>query len=144
MMSISNRDGSEAREAKAVGGKRRQRSVEEKRRIVEETLKPGASVAEVAEARGVNAGQVFKWRRLYRQGLLGAEVSAGALLPVHVSDAMAPKDRTKQCRPTRQSSCARCAGLPGTIHIELAGAHVRIEGNAHPTVLRVLLESLAG
>ena len=94
-------------------------------------------------ANGVNAGHVFKWRRLYRQGLLGAEVSAGALLPVHVSDAMAPKDRTKR-RPTRQSSCARCAGLPGTIHIELAGVHVRIEGNAGPTVVRVLLESLAG
>ena len=98
-MSISNNDGNGAREAKGVGGKRRQR------------------------------GQVFKWRRSYRQGLLDAEVSAGALLPVHVSDAMAPKDRTKR-RPTRQSSCARCAGLPGTIHIELAGAHVRIEGNA--------------
>jgi len=44
MMSISNRDGNGAREAKGVGGKRRQRSVEEKRRIAEETLKPGASV----------------------------------------------------------------------------------------------------
>ena len=39
--------------------KRRYRSVEERRRIVEETLVPGTSVAIVARAHGVNANQVF-------------------------------------------------------------------------------------
>ncbi len=42
---------------------RRWRSVAEPRRIVELTLVPGASVALVARAHGVNANQVFKWRR---------------------------------------------------------------------------------
>ena len=42
---------------------RRRRAVAEKRRIVEETLESGASVAEVARAHGVNANQVFAWRR---------------------------------------------------------------------------------
>jgi transposase len=46
------------------------RAVEEKRRIVEETLRDGASVSSVARAHGVNANQVFQWRRLYREGLL--------------------------------------------------------------------------
>ena len=46
----------------------------EKRRIVEETLEPEASVARVARANGVNANQVFARRRQYRQGLLGAAV----------------------------------------------------------------------
>ena len=50
---------------------RRRRSVMEKRRIVEETMQPGASVAKVARAHGVNANQVFAWRRQYWQGLLG-------------------------------------------------------------------------
>lgn len=50
---------------------RRRRSLEEKRRIVEATLEPDASVARVARAQGVNANQVFHWRRQYRQGLLG-------------------------------------------------------------------------
>jgi len=45
------------------------RGVEEKRRIVEETLRDGASVSSVARAHGVNANQVFQWRRLYRDGL---------------------------------------------------------------------------
>ena len=56
----------------------------EKRRIVEETLEPEASVARVARAHGVNANQVFHWRRQYRQGLLdegasrGGELAAGS------------------------------------------------------------------
>lgn len=51
--------------------KRECRSVATKRKIVEETLAPGASVARVARANGVNANQVFSWRRLYRAGRLG-------------------------------------------------------------------------
>ena len=42
--------------------KRQKRSVEEKRRIVEETLEAGASVARVARRHAVNANQVFYWR----------------------------------------------------------------------------------
>jgi transposase len=42
---------------------RRCRSLSEKHQIVQLTLKPGASVAEVARAHGVNSNQVFKWRR---------------------------------------------------------------------------------
>ena len=38
---------------------RQRRSVEEKRRIVEETLSEGASVARVARGHGINANQVF-------------------------------------------------------------------------------------
>jgi transposase len=42
-----------------VTPKRRYRTLEEKRRIVEETLAQGASVARVARAHGVNANLVF-------------------------------------------------------------------------------------
>jgi len=51
--------------------KRRRRSLEEKRRIVEETLESGASVALVARRHAVNANQVFYWRKKYREGRLG-------------------------------------------------------------------------
>ena len=61
----------------------------EKRRIVELTLEPGASVAQVARAHGVNANQVFKWRRAFERGELVEPASAStALLPVTVSAAM--------------------------------------------------------
>lgn len=54
----------------AVTPKRRYRGVEEKRRIVEESLVEGASVARIARAHGVNANLVFNWRRLYQAGRL--------------------------------------------------------------------------
>src|SRR5437867_13062745 len=50
---------------------RRRRSVEEKRRIVEETLEAGASVARVARRHAVNANQVFyrsEERRVGKEG----------------------------------------------------------------------------
>src|ERR1700692_1799582 len=69
--------------------KRRRRSVAERRRVVEETLAAGASVARVARAHGVNANQVFHWRRLYQRGLLGGKVQpAAGLLPVKVSESV--------------------------------------------------------
>jgi transposase len=58
----------------------------EKCRIVEQTLKPGASVARVALAHGVNANQVFSWRRQYRQGLLSQRNAGGLRAVVPISD----------------------------------------------------------
>lgn len=43
--------------------KRRSWSVEEKRRIVDESLEDGASIAEVARRHDLNANQLFTWRR---------------------------------------------------------------------------------
>ena len=114
--------------------KRQLRSVEEKRRIVEETLAEGASVARVARAHGVNANQVFGWRRLYRAGRLGG--GAVKLLPVSVSENSPPPIVS----PRREHPVAM--PVPGTIHIELRHAQVRIEGGADPALLRVLLECL--
>jgi len=41
--------------------KRRYLPLEEKRRIVEETLVEGASVARITQAHGLNANLVFNW-----------------------------------------------------------------------------------
>lgn len=51
-----------------VGGHRGRyrRSIAEKRRIVELTFEPGASVAQIALANGVNANQVFSLRRAFK------------------------------------------------------------------------------
>ena len=62
---------------------RRWRSVSEKRQIVQLTLEPGASVAEVARAHGLNANQVFKWRRAFERGELIEPCAA--LIPVTVT-----------------------------------------------------------
>src|SRR4030088_2034005 len=51
------------------------RTTQEKRFIVEETRKTGVSVATVAQAHGVNANQVFYWRKLYEAGQLDSTVA---------------------------------------------------------------------
>ena len=116
---------------------RQRRSIAEKRRIVEETLVEGASVARVARAHGINANQVFGWRRLYRAGRLGERKPAMKLLPVRVSESLPTPlpERGSADFPKPQ---------PGTIHIELRQAQVRIEGSADPALVRVLLECLRG
>jgi transposase len=116
------------------GGQREFRSKEERRRIVEETFKPGASVALVARANGVNANQVFKWRRQYRDGRLGND-SAPTLVPVKISEAIQPVQP-----PSRGKSKAKQSGI---IDIDLGHARVRIEGRADPACVRAALEGLA-
>ena len=117
---------------------RQRRSIAEKRRIVEETRLPGASVARVARAHGINANQVFGWRRLYLAGRLGGQKAGMKLLPVRVSD--------RESAPVgveHRSGDVPVASL-STIHIEFRQAQVRIEGNADPALVRVLLECLRG
>ena len=63
----------------------------EKCRIVEQTLKPGASVALVARVHGVNANQVFSWRRQYRQGLLSPRNESIARLAMYHSKGSIPQ-----------------------------------------------------
>ena len=120
----------------SVASPRQRRSIAEKRRIVEETLAPGASVARVARAHGVNANQVFGWRRLYLAGRLGEPKPGIKLLPVRVSESKsAPVVVEHRVTDFSQPHS-------GTIHIELRQAQVRIEGNADASLVRVLLECL--
>ncbi|MCC6889421.1 MAG: transposase [Hyphomicrobiales bacterium] len=46
-----------------LGRRRRSWTLDEKRRIVEESLADGASIAEVARRHDLNANQLFTWRR---------------------------------------------------------------------------------
>ena len=52
--------------------RRRRWSVAEKIEIVEETDQPGMSVSYVARKHGISPSQLFKWRKLYREGALSA------------------------------------------------------------------------
>jgi transposase len=70
------------------GGRRnrRRRAVSEKIAIVRLTMEPCACVAEIARAHGVNANQLFKWRRLFEKGQLGNRSGRSiALLPIAIS-----------------------------------------------------------
>lgn len=70
-------------------GKRRRRSYSTafKRRVVVETLEPGASVAAVARRHGLNANMMFLWRGDPR---FGPGRAPATFLPVEVKPAEVP------------------------------------------------------
>jgi len=116
---------------------KRYRTVEEKRRIVEEALQAGASVARVARAHGVNANQGFAWRRLYRQGRLERRTNeTRALLPARLVDSR-PEASQPTATPVRRTPS-------GVIHMEVPKGQLRITGCVDAYALRVVLEKLLG
>jgi transposase len=114
-------DSAQSAVAKVIAAKRpkrRLRSAEEKKRIVEETMVRGASVARVAQTHGVHISQIYDWRKEYRKRKHRAKRERGVnLLPVAI------------------------AGNDTAIEIELAKGKVRIVG-ADAALLRSMLEML--
>jgi transposase len=102
--------------------------------IVEETLAAGSSVARVALQHGVNANQVFKWKRLYEAGRLGTSPErAVQLLPVQIAE-----ERAVATEPV-----AAVVPSSGSIHIELPGdIRVSLQGNVDAAMVRAVLKSL--
>jgi transposase len=97
---------------------------------VEETLRPGASVAVIARRHGVNANQLFHWRKLYREGRLDVEPPAPHLLPVRMAEVV-----------SEERLPAKICG--GVILLEMSRARIRIEGSVDVEALRVVLERVS-
>jgi transposase len=118
-----------------TAAKRIFRTIEEKRKIVEEALRSPHSVAVVARQHGLNSNQLFAWRKLYLKGQLEPAVDSGTavrLLPVSVSE-----------EPKQEPGLAVSSDL--TINIEIPGqALVSVEGQVSAEIIRVVLESLRG
>ena len=109
--------------------RRRYRSVEEKRRIVEKTLGKGASVARVARDYGVNANQVFTWRSLYKKGELGGRPAK--LLPASVAEAARNKSSDKrQWSLEEKQQIVKASLLPGACVKEIAELY-----GVHPSLI---------
>ena len=117
--------------------KRRRYSIAEKRRIVEESFQSKTSVARVARSHGVNANQVFSWRRLYQRGRLGDTVYAAPkaeLLPVTITEP--PPAPVVAPIPTSGSQPS------GTIQLQSPRGRLRIEGAVDVESLRLVLHCL--
>jgi transposase len=114
---------------------RRWRSISEKRQIVQLTMEAGASVAEVAREHGLNANQVFKWRRAFERGELTDDHAA--LLPVIVSTSVEPENKVPKLPAHEQVH-------GGSIHIELPGrALIHVERGADADLVRCVLQSVS-
>lgn len=112
----------------AVKAKRRQWSAEERRRIVRASLKAGTTVETVARVYGVNANQIYTWRKQHRQRM--QEGRSSGLLPVRVAEdaAAAASEAKKEC----------------SIIIEARSVRVTVSGCMDAAVIGSILESLAG
>ena len=103
-----------------VGRRRRRWSEAQKRQIVAETHEPGVSVPMVAQRYNLNANQIFRWRRLFRE----AERAAGTGRYVPVVVRAVPEDPEAGAgalRPPSEDVAVEGAPATGRIEIVLAG-----------------------
>jgi transposase len=118
-----------------IDGRRRRRAWtdELKREIVAASFEVGASTSVVAQRYNVNTNQVFLWRRLYRNGLLGpTDASEPVLLPVTITG-----------DPPIENARALARADIGRIEIELPnGCRVRVDVSVDSKALRRILDVL--
>ena len=116
--------------------RRRRWSVEQKARIVQESLVPGTRVADIARRWQLCPQQIFGWRRDARIG--HAEELTGSLAPAFV-----PIVAEAAPAAARQ----RAAPAVSVIEVKLAGAVVHVsepgDGVALTAVLRAIRASVA-
>jgi transposase len=120
-----------------LGGveRRRRWSRDDKMRIIEETLAPGAIVTEIARRHGIATSLVFTWRRRAR---LATVVSAGPrLVPVQVAAAESVQSiEAPAAIPARKRR--------GVIEIELGdGKRVSVDENVDAEALGRVLDVLS-
>jgi len=114
--------------------------------LVAQSLVPGASVAAIAMKVGINANQLFKWRREHaRRGAL-TQQSTPTLLPVCViPDARQTSvGQAFSAQPVAvgDSVAHRNSDLQaGVIEIEIAGAQLRLLGRIDETTLSGVLRA---
>ena len=141
-----------------AGERRRTRSLDERKRIVEEAVAPGTSVAAVARRHGLNANLVFKWIRRSREGWRerrrgpakikpGAAGSPGTMAPAFVPVKLieldapsAPPPSDLMAKPARQT---RRGTSRGAMEISLPnGAKVSLDADVDAEALRRVLSVL--
>ena len=120
-------------------GKRRRFSEADKRHIVEEADRPGASVSDVARRHGIAVRQLFRWK----QELALAAKTETTFLPVTITDAPEQSAETSQNLPMPAPVIVE-RSAPG-IEVELVGGRrVRFERDVDPETVRRLVSLLEG
>jgi transposase len=121
-----------------AGPERRRRwSVEEKLRILAQSVAPGSSVMLVCRMHGISSGQLYTWRRQFRTGELTG------FAPVMVSPAVG--ELPAASAPTESASIIPEADRPaGMIAVELpSGVKLRIIGAVDTAALQQVLSALS-
>ena len=134
-----------------TGTPRRQHEKSFKAELVEQCLVPGASVAAVALAGGINANLLFKWRRDHlrsKQLNRAASLSSAVLVPVQVATGTDVDAGNSQPPAPSPASTAltvapqRSARSTGIIELDIAGAVLRLRGPVDEASLCSVLRAL--
>ena len=119
------------------GQARRRWSDEAKRRLVAETLVPGATVHSVGQRHGVNTSQLFTWRKQFR-----AEFDPPPAKPAFAAVELAMPGSTETAADGPVAG-ADVVASTGVLEIELPeGGRVRIRGDVAPAVVTAALSAL--
>jgi transposase len=120
-----------------IGPERRRRwSVEEKLRILAQSVAPGSSVMLVCRTHGISSGQLYTWRRQFRTGELTG------FAPVTVTPPVGQLAAPAASADPASSEAERPVG--GMIEVELpSGVKLRLTGAVDEAALRRVLSALS-
>jgi transposase len=120
---------------------RRRWSADDKARIVEETLAPGAVVSEVARRHGLTPQQLFGWRREARRASAEAVEAPAAFVPAVVEAPSSPPEPQPRPEPRRRRRSSRRSAAEGS-ELEIGGVVVRIGAAASPKAIAAVIRAL--
>ncbi|MEX3557011.1 MAG: IS66-like element accessory protein TnpA [Burkholderia sp.] len=112
--------------------------------LVELTMKPGVSVAQVARANDINANLLFNWRHQYKLGKLTSDNQQGAaFLPVVLSPEKAPEASVPATGGNhRQTDLQNTAASTLTCELLLPAGTLRLSGTITAAMLQALVREL--
>jgi transposase len=118
-------------------GRRRRFSDDDKARIIEETLVPGAVVSEIARRHGLSPQQLFGWRRQARQPASASTEMAAPLFVPALVEATLPERAVR--RRGRNRPLDEVAGI---IEIEIGSVTVRVGSGADARTVTAVIREL--
>lgn len=117
---------------------RQRYSREFKRQIVEESLTSGASIAAVAQAHGINANLLHKWRWSYRNGEYGTFAEPSTLAAVQIVNPA----RLVVAKPTQPTKISADIKHSGYIELLFNDTRVLVHGAPDSQTLRSVIDAL--
>ena len=120
-----------------IGGRRRW-SVDDKARIVEETLVAGV-VSEIARRHGLSPQQLFGWRRAARRSAGDGEDAGSPRFVPAVVEQPKPEPVRKRRKPRRVH---RAGDATGVIEMEIGGVTVRVGRGAEAKTVAAVIHAL--
>jgi transposase len=118
-------------------GGRRHWSVDDKARIIAETLEPSAIISEVARRYGLRPQQVFAWRREARKQGASEPQDSPTFVQAVVAAPM-PVPATLPPRPRKQKATREA----GVIELEIDGIAMRVGRGADTKTVAAVIRAL--